>query len=614
MKLFKFILLITTFSLYSQNLREVDSIKIYIDWSKKEVYNNKKKAIEYLNKAKKFYNTTYLETYLADIEYQQGVINYVSADYKEALESFLKALEIYQRNKKISDVAKCYTGIGLVEMGIENSVNAQKFFNKSLKIKHPLADKMNAANLLNLGILQMDQKKYDSAKYYFKKSYKLSLKANRIDTEQMLLNRLGQLFLEINQLDSSFYYYNKLFNHKETISNWEKTAGHRGLADYYLKIGQIDKAEGHAKVALALALNIPSKWEIYKCYEILGEVSLKNSNPVQAYKYLKLHNTYKDSVVNENTIRKIKFLQLQDKENENQRLALEKEKIENELGIYRFVLIFIVVMSLVLGVTAYLFKKEKDLKNKYSNELQQVNKDIESKNQKLTELNQTKTILLSVLSHDLRSPLVGIDQVLTLSSQEILSKDEKDELLTKLQTQVKDTISMLNNMIHWAQSQKDGFTINPSEINPEIIIKNVIKNLQINADLKNNEIKFVMGHPIVFKFDPTHFQIIIQNLLNNAIKFSYNNTPIIIEVIVERFNYCVNVIAQGVGLSYPQIEKILDDQYKIDNIQESGVDKSTGIGLTLVKSLLKLNHSKLKIESITNHTTTFSVCIPKDNV
>lgn len=614
MKLFKFILLITTFSLYSQNLREVDSIKIYIDLSKKEVYNNKKKAIEYLEKAKKVYNSSYLETYLADIEYQHGVIHYISADYKEALESFLSALKIYERNQKISDIAKCYTGIGLVEMGIENSVNAQKFFNKSLKIKHPLADKMNAANFFNLGILQMDNKKYDSAKYYFKKSYELSLISKRTDTEHMVLNRFGQLFLETIQLDSSFYYFNKLFNHKEPVSNWEKTAGHRGLAQYYLKKRQLKEAEDNAKIALVLALNIPSKWEIYKCYEILGEVSLKNNNPVQAYKYLKLHNIYKDSVVNENTIRKIKYLQLQDKENENQRLALEKEKIEGQLKIYRSVLFFIFIMSLVLGITAYLFKKQKDLKNKYSNELQKVNKDIASKNQKLTELNQTKTILLSVLSHDLRSPLVGIDQVLSMSQQDFFSEEEKKDLLIKLQTQVKDTITMLNNMIHWAQSQKDGFTINPSEINPEIIIKNVIKNLQINADLKNNEIKFVMGHPIVFKFDPTHFQIIIQNLLNNAIKFSYNNTPIIIEVIVERFNYCVNVIDQGVGLSYPQIEKILDEDYKIDNIQASGIDKGTGIGLTLVKSLLKLNHSKLKIESITNHTTTFSVCIPKDNV
>ncbi|MBS4042031.1 MAG: GHKL domain-containing protein [Flavobacteriales bacterium] len=612
MKYLSVILLILFSATYAQNLREIDSIKIYLQKSKDEIYNDKKQAVKYLNKAKEFYKPSYVETYLADIEYQTGVINYITADYKESLEHFLKALEIYQRNNKTSDIAKCYTGIGLVEMGIENTENARKYFIKSLKIKHPLSDRMNTANLFNLGILQMDAKQYDSAQYYFRKSYQLSLKSKRIDTEQMLLNRFGQLKLETNEIDSAFYYYKKLFNHTSPVSNWEKTAGHRGLAEYYLKKGNLFEAEKNAKIALGLALQIPSKWEVYKCYEILGEISVLNNNPLKAYEYLKLHNIYKDSVVNENTIRKIKYLQLQEKENENQRLALEKEQIESELKNYRFLLIFIVFVSIVLSLVVYLYKKQISMKNQHATELESINQTIAVKNQKLTEINQTKSILLSVLSHDLKSPLAGIDQVLTMSQHDFFSEEEKKNLLVQLQSQVKETINMLNNMIHWAQSQKEGFITNPSIINPETIIKNVINNLKLNAELKNIEIKLVIGHPIEFTFDPTHFQIIMQNLLNNAIKFSYSNSPIHIEITSMAHHYHIHVKDQGMGLSIQQMEKILSEKYQIDNIQYADADKSTGIGLTLVKSLLQLNRGKLEISSVPNKLTVFTICIPKE--
>lgn len=612
MKFLTAILLIFFGTSYAQNLREIDSIKIYLQWSKDEIYNDKKLAVKHLNKAKKLYKPTYVETYLADIEYQSGVINYITADYKESLEHFLKALEIYQRNNKTSDIAKCYTGIGLVEMGIENAESARKYFSKSLKIIHELSDRMNAANLFNLGILQMDAKQYDSAQYYFRKSYQLSLKSKRIDTEQMILNRFGQLKLETNEIDSAYFYYQKLFNHPSPVSNWEKTAGYRGLSEYYLKKGNLLEAEKNAKIALGLALQIPSKWEVYKCYEILGEISAQNNNPLQAYEYLKLHNIYKDSVVNENTIRKIKYLQLQEKENENQRLALEKEQIQSDLKNYRFLFIFIVFVSIVLGLLAYLYKKQISLKNHHAKELESINQTIADKNQKLTEINQTKSILLSVLSHDLKSPLAGIDQVLTMSQQDFFTEEEKKNLLVQLQSQVKETIYMLNNMIHWAQSQKEGFVTNPSVINPETIIKNVINNLKLNADLKSNEIKLIIGHPVEFTFYPTHFQIIMQNLLNNAIKFSYSNTPIHIEITSNKHVYCVHVKDQGIGLSEHQIDKILSESYQIDNIQPAGTDKSTGIGLSLVKSLLQLNRGELQIESFPNKLTVFTVCIAKE--
>lgn len=76
-----------------------------MQWSKDEIYNDKKLALKYLEKAKKLYKPEYVETYLADIEYQSGVINYISADYRESLEYFIRALEIYERNNKTSDIA-----------------------------------------------------------------------------------------------------------------------------------------------------------------------------------------------------------------------------------------------------------------------------------------------------------------------------------------------------------------------------------------------------------------------------------------------------------------------------------------------------------------------------
>jgi signal transduction histidine kinase len=435
---------------------------------------------------------------------------------------------------------------------------------------------------------------------------------NRRDIAQMSLINIGDIYLHQKNYDSAFYYYKKVETF-ETIDSWQKTQLKRSLAKYQLALHNLDEAEKLGLEALILAEKIESKWEISENLHTLSEVAFEKKLFEKAYLLKQREQKYEDSINVENRVRKIKYLLFQKKEQENHQLSETNKAIQTNLS--RAIIVLIIIVLLFVFSLSLLLLYRKNLKNKikFNNELNEKNERISSQNSNLEETLATKTKILSIISHDMKSPLAAIKQVLMMYNDSLLTREEQDSLLKKLLIQVESSIEMLNNLVFWPKKQAQGIKVNKVAISPIGAIKEIIQYNKIILELKSIDVNlstngFERTKAII---DPDQFQIICQNLLGNSIKYSYNGSEILIQFTETEKMLCIHFKDYGLGMDAEKIAEILSKNTKIKSRIGTNDEKGSGLGLILVQSLLELNDGFLEIKSEPNQGSELIVNVVK---
>jgi len=216
--------------------------------------------------------------------------------------------------------------------------------------------------------------------------------------------------------------------------------------------------------------------------------------------------------------------------------------------------------------------------------------------EKLEEMNTTKDKLLSVLSHDLRAPIGNLRAVLSLLSKKAITNEEFYEISQKLRSDVDGAYHLLDDVLHWVRSQYSGIVPKPVKFGLMEVIREVCQVAMPMASEKMVKIKLTTyGDDSVYA-DKDQVQIVVRNLVNNAIKYSNPSTDI--SVIVEHRGEFVEVRVQDKGVGMPQetIDKVLQG-VKVESSRGTKGEKGTGLGLLLCREFVALNGGTLEIKS-----------------
>lgn len=231
--------------------------------------------------------------------------------------------------------------------------------------------------------------------------------------------------------------------------------------------------------------------------------------------------------------------------------------------------------------------------------------------QKVDELNSVKNKLFSIISHDLRGPIVSLKGILGLYKKGAVSEDEFKQLTHNLEEDLNNSSNLLDNLLAWSKSQLQGLEIKKSKVNLKeelISLKNLFssqlkaKGISLKMDLVNHE-------EIVA--DKETIQIVFRNILSNAIKF----TPLGGEISIESKNSdkgIIDLFFMDSGIGMPP-EK-LDQLFEINKNTLIGTSSANGagIGLMLVKEFIELNNGEVSVESTMGKGTTFKITLPTD--
>lgn len=279
-------------------------------------------------------------------------------------------------------------------------------------------------------------------------------------------------------------------------------------------------------------------------------------------------------------------------------------KVENELKNTQRNTMFFSTIGLLLLLTGGVYVYGQKVKNA---------KIILSQKEKLDELNATKDQLFSIVSRDLRSSVNALKTSNTKLTSSLESKnyDELDKLLHQNSAIANGTYSLLDNLLHWALLQTQQLYFHKDSVHLFSIVQQIEysykpllleKTIAFENEVSKNCFIFV---------DLDSLKIILRNLLDNAIKFSPENSSIRFYSLDTPSEFHQFIIKdQGIGMRPETITELLQDNELLAKKSNSEII-GTGLGMQLCKQMIKKNGGTLAIESELNKGTKMILSFPK---
>ena len=263
-------------------------------------------------------------------------------------------------------------------------------------------------------------------------------------------------------------------------------------------------------------------------------------------------------------------------------------------------LVFFLILNLIIPLLLLFILKEKD------------NETIEIDNIKLSELNKSKDKFFSIIAHDLRGPLGGLQQIGELLWLNNITTEKREKLTNVLYQNSKNTFNLLDNLLKWANASSGLIVYKPSQLNIHEIVLNNMRLFSSQVKFKNLKLTCNFENDIFVYADYEMIDTVIRNLISNAIKYTHEGGKIeIILVEINKSNYTCTlaVVDSGVGINKEAQLKIFEIESTVSTLGTKD-EKGTGLGLKLCKEFLTINKGNIWIESEENKGTSVFISLP----
>lgn len=537
-------------------------------------------------------------------------------DYKTSLEYYLSCYEIIRDLEVKIDRYKYYMNIGTVNFNLNNFEGSLESFNEALHEANRKSDSLRifkshekiAQTYVNLNDFNAAIIHYKSALLGYE-----NLGLNKeICT---VLIKLGDVYSLTGKTQQQFNSYNRALNLAEAHNfTKERYQASFQLGQYFQEIKNNEKAKAIYKTIIDQENQIVNHEIIRDTYNGLYQIE-KTNNPLLALKYLEQFLAYESSIkekqaLTQNEQIKTKY-DLKQKEYELENLKVNYRINELELEnknqkIEGLILFAVLIAVLLILILSSLFQKRKSekvlaLKNEEINiqnkKLLQTNTEIKASRKELTELNKIKDQLLSVIAHDVKSPMTDLYNLLFIlrNNMDALSKQELVKNLAIIESSTSNILNLLNNILNWIISQSSGFKVKTSRFSLNEIIENNINLVESSRVAKDLNITFAKNDKVdLITSDHDIVDFTLRNLLSNAVKFTKDNGNIIIKITQHsNDDILVRIEDSGVGFNEETHTLLKQNNDRVPSAVGTNTEKGYGIGLSLGKRMLAKIDSKI---------------------
>ena len=245
---------------------------------------------------------------------------------------------------------------------------------------------------------------------------------------------------------------------------------------------------------------------------------------------------------------------------------------------------------------------------KQRDELERKNQDYREQVHSISELNAQKTRLFSIIGHDLRSPLSGIEGLLHLLELDENQSEDQKVMQRDLLRLTRNSRTLLDNLLYWSKRESNAYQ--PSLVNYPDIIQMVSDYLAPIAASKNVKLQMLIepNEGQVWN-DAQMLEMIIRNLVQNAIKFVEPGGWVKLRAYETKKHLLLEVEDNGIGMTKEQIEKLFSDQREVR--RGTSQEKGVGLGLKLCNEFVAKMDGAIKLRSIENKGTCFIIQLPR---
>lgn len=272
-----------------------------------------------------------------------------------------------------------------------------------------------------------------------------------------------------------------------------------------------------------------------------------------------------------------------------------------------FFLLHPILFGIVFGAMGTVREEKERQRLKFEESLLAVNDELKRVNKKLKELDELKDNFLSMVSHELLSPLTTVQGYITFLQQEKAGKltDGQAEALSITNEQTEHLKHLIEELMDLSKLDAGRFEVKISEVDINDVIKKVISNLKQKYDESRITIRNKIPDqlPLVMA-DSLRMMQVFDNILGNAIKFTNPKGQITISAFEKdsKVEFCVE--DNGVGIPDGKIDRVFDRFYQVDSTTKRK-HGGCGLGLTITKSIIDLHNGRIWAESKVGSGTKF---------
>ena len=227
------------------------------------------------------------------------------------------------------------------------------------------------------------------------------------------------------------------------------------------------------------------------------------------------------------------------------------------------------------------------------------------------DLNQQKNKVISVLSHDVASPLNSLSALLYMQTKGEITEKELRPFFGELHEELNNVSFLLNSLVRWSRSQMQGFVLDKTPVNILAIVENKKKLFFPQLSEKKLQLTIQSDPLAQVKADEDMLGIAIHNLISNALKFARQGTEIQV-AISKNGQDKVYVVVANQGESIPEDLKDKLFTFQMPSMNDANGEHGAGLGLALSAFFIRLNGGDIYLAAAENGTTKFCLELPFD--
>lgn len=233
------------------------------------------------------------------------------------------------------------------------------------------------------------------------------------------------------------------------------------------------------------------------------------------------------------------------------------------------------------------------------------NRYLQHYQKRLQQQAQMQNKILSIVAHDVRSPLVSLQGIIELSRENIISEEKKVEMIDLWKKQLDGTMCLLSNLIDWGKIQASTDLLRRIPIDLNDIINDEFKTCIALLEIKNNQVQNKLKGKFLLYGDENVLRFIIRNILNNANKFTESGT-IAITAKRNKGKVKISISDTGIGMTEQQLNKLIEGKSSMVGLGTRN-EKGSGLGFMLIKDFIEMLDGNITIESALGKGTTVHV-------
>ena len=277
-----------------------------------------------------------------------------------------------------------------------------------------------------------------------------------------------------------------------------------------------------------------------------------------------------------------------------------------------FYSVLLLIFIALYNIRTSFFRKQKialeiQVKEK-TEEIAMQNSQLEEQKTELESLNTSKDRLLSLMSHDVRTPLNSLKGLLYLFENTALSKAELKNIATDVGNQVNQITSFLENLSRWAKNQLHGTRLDRKRFDLGKAINECTNLLSTASNVKKINVLVDIQHDIFLNADEEKLKFVIRNLLSNAIKFCSPGDKIEVKAVPEKGFAKITVQDTGTGISPDQLDTVFDTHHL--SLKGTSDEVGTGLGLSVCKEYVEHFGGIIGVESTLGNGSMFWFTLP----